>query len=227
MQTLHAASLILVLSSFGGCATVPPQVVQLSTTVGNDLLAIRTSHQFYLNSYYNRLTCEANRAIDNDYTPALIRAALQGKSGQILMAKLEAGKQDGDAAVDAEQFVEEFVKKVKQHIDAQRARLVTPIEAAHSAALSQVDGAYAAVMQGNTTVTAYLDSLKKLRASQDQLLARVGLPNLQDKVGEQLSSVSDEIGSLLMEARTGEKKVDDAEVTVKKVLDDLQQQKGK
>jgi len=45
-----------------------------------------------LNGYYDRLESEANRFVDQEYTPILIRTALNGKSGELLMQKLETGK---------------------------------------------------------------------------------------------------------------------------------------
>ncbi len=220
--------LILTGAALAGCASVPPATVQLSTSVGNDMLAIKKSHEFYLNAYYARLTYEANRAIDDDYTPALISAAMRGKSGSILMEKLEAGKQGGAAANDAVVFMEEFLKQVKAHVDAQRSAVLGPIEKAHSAALANVGQAYTAVLQGNSTLTAYLESLVKLRQAQDELLAKAGLPNLQDDVAQKLSGASDQVASLLTKARTGEAKIDDVEAQLKQLAGDLQQaEKGR
>jgi hypothetical protein len=200
-----------------GCAVVPPATVTLSADVGQDVLAIKKSHLYYLNGYYDRLESEANRFIDQEYTPILIRTALNGQSGKLLMQKLEAGKSGDQAAQDAVAFMQRFLADVKSLVDAQRTKVSATIEGARKLALAQVDAAYSQVAQGNATITAYLESLVKVNAAQNELLATAGVPHLQDDIAEKLASASDTAANVLAQASAGDKSLDD----VHKSLEDL------
>jgi len=201
-----AASLAL-----AGCAVVPPETVQLSSTVGQDLLAIKKSHLFYVNSYYDRLESQANFAVDHIFAPQIISAALNGESGKVLSAKLEAGKNGGEAANDAVIFLSRFVTNVRDVVEKKRREDVQPIADARTAAQQNIEQAYAQVLQGNATITAYLASLAKIREAQDQLFAAMKLPaDLQDKSAAALSKLSDTVQSIQLKATTGELKIDSA-----------------
>jgi hypothetical protein len=179
--------------------------------VGTDLLALQKSHRFYVNAYYDRLVVEANRLIDEQYTPMLMADAINGKSGERLMEKVGAIKTSPQAAQDAAAFTERFFQNVKTRVDSQRTSIVGGIEAARKKALAQTEDAYTQVVQGQSTVTAYLASLVKLREAQNDLLTKAGLPNLQDDVAVNLAQASDAAGAVLTQAKTGAKTLDEVE----------------
>jgi hypothetical protein len=218
MRSTWSALLVAIVASVTGCAVVPPESVQLSSLVGQDLLAIKQSHVFYVNSFYDRVEFQANRAIDNEFTPALIAAELRGPAGQILFADLAKGKEGGVDAGRALDILGRFLEKTHEKIDEERKRVLTPIQTARTASLSQVESAYNNVTQANATVTAYLSSLQKLRKSQDELLATASVPNLQNDVAQTLAHTSDQIDSILTKARRGEATVDDTTGELRKLV---------
>lgn len=200
-----------------GCASVPPQSVELSAHVGQDLLAIKQGHVFYVNSFYDRLVFEANRAIDNEYTPALIAAELNGAAGSSLMKSLEEGKAGGLPARKAVDFMQIFLVGIHDRAENQRRIVLGHIEAARASAISQAESAYGNIFRANSTITAYLTSLRKLREAQDAILAKAGVPNLQDEIAQETATASDQIDSLLTRARRGEVTVDQVTQTLEKL----------
>ncbi|HEX7644320.1 MAG TPA: hypothetical protein VF472_19105 [Burkholderiaceae bacterium] len=184
----------------GGCAVVPPQSAQLSASVGQQLQDIRQSHLAYIDRTYAILEAEANRAVDNIYGPKLITAALNGSSGATLMSKLEAGKRGGEDAKTAVLYTTRFLENIRKNVEAERARVLQPIRDQRTLALANANQAWNQVMQGNTTLTIYLDSLSKLRDAQDELLAKAGLVDLQDKTAATLTDISDRLNELLIQA---------------------------
>lgn len=208
---------ICCLGLLAGCASVPSQSVELSAHVAQDLLAIKQGHVFYVNSFYDRLVFEANRAIDNEYTPALIAAELNGAAGGALMKSLEEGRAGGLPARKAVDFMQIFLTGIHDRVGHQRKIVLTPIEAARASAISQLESAYGNVVQANATITAYLSSLRKLREAQDAILAKAGVPNLQDEIAQRTATTSDDIDSLLTRARRGEVTVDQVTQTLEKL----------
>ena len=206
--------------ALAGCAVVPPQSAQLSASVGQQLQEIRQSHLAYIDRTYAILEAEANRVVDNVYGPKLITAALNGNSGATLMAKLEAGKRGGDDAKTAVLYTTRFLENIRKNVEAERTRVLQPIRDQRMLALANANQAWNQVMQGNTTLTVYLDSLSKVRSAQDELLAKVGLVDLQDKTAASLTDISDRLNEILIEAN-------DKEADINRLENDLRDIVGK
>lgn len=203
-----------------GCAVVPPEGAKLSASVGQQLQEIRKSHLAYIDRTYTILEAEANRAVDNIYGPKLITAALNGSSGATLMAKLEAGKKGGEDAKTAVLYTSRFLENIRKNVEAERARVLQPIRDQQAQALANANQAWNQVMQGNTTLTVYLDSLSKVRDAQDALLTQAGLGNLQDNTAATLTDISDKLNEILIQAN-------DKEADINKLENDLRDIVGK
>lgn len=203
------------------CAVVPPEGARLSASVGQQLAEIRKGHLAYIDRTYALLEAEATRAVDNIYGPKLIAAALNGASGATLMNKLAAGKNGGDDAKTAVRYVGEFLTVVRKKIEAERARVVQPIMAQRAQALANANAAWTQVIQGNITLTVYLESLSKIRDAQDQLLAKAGLENIQDKTAAALTDISDELNKLTIEANDREADLGKLENQLQTIVDKL------
>ena len=204
----------------GGCAVVPPQGAELSASVGQQLQEIRKSHLIYIDRTYLMLETEANRVVDNVYGPKLISAALKGSSGATLMNKLDAGKKGGDDAKTAVLYTSRFLENIRKNVETERARVVQPIREQHAKALANANLAWNQAMQGNTTLTVYLESLSKVRDAQNELLARAGLVDLQENTAATLSDISDRLNEILIQAN-------DKEADINKLENDLRDVVGK
>ena len=202
------------------CAVVPPQGAQLSASVGQQLQELRKSHLAYIDRTYTILEAEANRVVDNIYGPKLITAALNGTSGATLMARLEAGKKGGDDAKTAVLYTSRFLENIRKNVEAERTRVLQPIRDQRALALANANQAWNQAMQGNTTLTVYLDSLSKVRDAQDQLLAKVGLVDLQENTAATLTDISDRLNDILIQAN-------DREADINKLANDLRDIVGK
>jgi hypothetical protein len=213
----HCLGLCLALAA---CAVVPPQSAQLSASVGQQLQEIRKSHLAYIDRTYTILEAEANRAVDNVYGPKLITAALNGGSGKILMDKLEAGKKGGEDAKTAILFTSRFLENIRKNVEAERTRVLQPIRDQQALALANANQAWNQVMQGNTTLTVYLDSLSKVRDAQDALLAQAGLVDLQDKTAATLTDISEKLNDILIQAN-------DKDADINRLENDLRDIVGK
>ncbi len=208
----------------GGCAVVPPQSAQLSASVGQQLQEIRKSHLAYIDRTYSILESEATRAVDDVYGPKLIAAALNGASGATLMGKLEAGKKGGDDAKTAVLYTQRFLENVRKAVEAERTRVLQPIKDQHAQALANANDAWNQAMQGNTTLTAYLESLSKIRDAQDQLLAKAGLVDLQEKTAATLTDISDRLNDILIQANDKDADISRLESDLQAVVGKMKQQ---
>ncbi len=221
MKMVRLTLCVGVCFQLASCAVVPPESARLSATVGQQLTEIRKSHLAYIDRTYALLEAEANRAVDNIYGPKLIAAALNGASGATLMAKLQAGKNGGADANTAVRYVGEFLTVVRKKVETERARVLQPIRDQRAQALANANAAWTQVIQGNITLTAYLESLSKIRDAQDQLLAKAGLENIQDKTAAALTDISDELNNITIQANDREADLGRLETQLQIIVDKL------
>ncbi len=204
-----------------GCAVVPPESVKLSSIVGQDIGELSKNHLAYVDAYYDRIEAQLNRAIDQIYAPDLISAALRGQSGELLFKRLEAGKAGGDTANDAVVFASRFLTNVRNKVEGQRAADLKPIRDARKVARAELEAAYAQVVRGNATITAYLASVAKVKEAQDDLFKIVGLQGLPDKTAATLAGFSDQVDSLVNDAKEKDAKFDELQRRLREAVDKL------
>lgn len=209
----------------GGCSVIPPETVKLSSTIGDQIVAIEKSHKTYINKNFDILEANANSLINEVYMPKLIGAAMNGASGKMLMEALVDAKTNPNPETTSKAIAitGEFLKLVKTNVDQERNQVLTPIKKNKSDALANVDAAYEQVLRGNSTITAYLTSIVKVRETQDQILSTVGVPGLQDKIANSVSKASDDIESLTKEAKAKNTGLDEVKNKVQGILSTLNQ----
>jgi hypothetical protein len=98
---------------------------------------------------------------------------------------------------------------------------VQPIIDQRAQALANANAAWTQVIQGNITLTAYLESLSKIRDAQDQLLAKAGLENIQDKTAAALTDISDELNDITIQANDREADLGKLENQLQAIVDKL------
>jgi hypothetical protein len=222
MRTIRTAVGVAVVClgvAASGCAVVPPESVQLSSTIGKDLVELRKSHLDFIDAYYGRIEAQVSRAVDQIYAPGVISAALRGTTGRVLLQRLEAGKQGGDAANDAIAIAGRLLQNIRREVEARREADLKPIRDARAKARSEVDQAYANVMRGNATVTAYLASVAKVREAQDDLFKQVGLEGLPQRTSETLADASTNLDDLLVDAKERDAQLDVLKARLDKILE--------
>ena len=69
--------LIFFLLFIAGCAQVPKESVELSTTLGRDIAITRKAHVQLASLHFTKMKQDVNRFIDEVYAPHQIRAALE------------------------------------------------------------------------------------------------------------------------------------------------------
>jgi hypothetical protein len=199
-----------------GCTSVPPETVKLSSAVGDQLQEIKKAHVTEINLYFLMLEQQTSRAVDEVYAPEIVKGILNGQSGQLLMTKLEAGRNGGKAAEDALDYTTQFLTSVRGRIERERATRLAPIEEAKARVLANTENAWSQAIQGNAIVTGYLASAVKVREAQDQLFTKLGVPASTETIGQDLAGVSDKIQKAVDQLNSKSASLDDT----KKAIDD-------
>ncbi|HVZ42594.1 MAG TPA: hypothetical protein VHA82_02205 [Ramlibacter sp.] len=208
---LLAAGLVL-----AGCAQVPKESVELSTTVGRDVTTVAKSHRALVKLLFARMRQDVNRFVDNVYVPYQIRALMENdfrnaksaaeddRRASLLLA-INSSFQPGAAGglqSDTFQAMAFLVSQIREDAESKRSELLAPIDAQEAAVLAAVDRSYAQITYGNSIVTGYLASIVKVHDAQNEVLNAIGVDtDLTKLVGEKLASTSDEVGKLVDKAQ--------------------------
>lgn len=188
-----------------GCAQVPREAVELSTTVGRDLSQAHDAHRELAILLFDRMEGDINQFVDDVYAPYQIRKLLEEEfndvqkgSSNTLFSALDLALKSPDSAaqtsvVDA---MEVFVKIVKEEIEAYRKELLEPVWQQKQNVLSKIENNYLQIHYANSIVTGHLASVVKVHDAQERILGQFGVENFRETVGKDLVNASKKISKL-------------------------------
>ncbi|NIR58271.1 MAG: hypothetical protein GWO02_01485 [Gammaproteobacteria bacterium] len=203
--------------ALAGCAQVPRESVELSTTVGRDLAELHRAHRETVVLLYDRMERDVNEFVDEVYAPYQIRRTLE-QHGETLHEVIGGATASGATADDeraALEFLGVYVDELRRDIEAFRTDTLEPLRAQERALLADIDEAYRRVHDANSVVTGHLASVVKVHDAQAEALEAADLAGLRGRIGERLGSLAARLGGFVDEARRSEEKVD-------KLAEDLQ-----
>lgn len=207
-----------------GCAQIPPQSVELSATVGRDLVEIEKSHLLLVDNLFDKYEADANKFIDQVYAPYYIRKSLQRRLDE-LVAALQAAAKAGSTTEDSELalgMLQIFLEEARLEIESYRALRLSPLKAQRKDLRERLVSAYRRVHQANAATTGFIASIAKVTDLQNELLAKLGLPNLQSDIGKAGNKLSAGLSQLLSEGRRNAGDVENAVKRFEALMDGWQ-----
>lgn len=212
------ALLCLVLCS---CAQVPRESIELADTVGRDVASIEKSHLRFVDLVYDKYERDVNDFVDSVYVPYYVRESLQKASGKQLLDSLSAAASPGASAgvhKDAYETVELWLQVAHERVEKMRSELLAPLKAQRAEIAGKLSEAYGRVRKANSAVSGYLASVAKVTDLQNDLLSKLGVPDLSDRVGQAASQISSRLDQAMPAA---DRKLKDAEALKDKLSEKL------
>lgn len=195
----------------GGCATVPKEVIQLSYTVGQDIDAVHSSYRDLIRKHFDGLRTQTTTFLETRWMPAYLGDFI--KNGDLVaMAK------DPDP-VKAYEGVSVWVEVAIGEIERKKRELLMPIDRDEKALLASVDESFARLIRANATITAHLNSIRKLQEVQDEVLRSLRLADLRDDINKRLVEASEKAEFALTKVEGVKTKVDELSTKKKELLE--------
>lgn len=245
---------VLVIVTFAfivnGCAQVPKESVELSTTIGRDIAVAHEAHAQLATLLFEKMKHDVNRFVDGVYAPYQIRSAMERqqqlsessdsneRKKSLLLAINAAFKPGASKKLQAATLkgMEKLVAKIHLDVEKMRNDLLEPLQEQEKSVLGSINRSYQQIHYANSIVTGHLSSIVKVHEAQSDLLSEFGVEiDLRKEIGEGVSSVSNRITRLVDSAETVDSKIEDAEQTAKSlkeaitelgnVLNDKQEEK--
>jgi len=213
-----AIIVIISLLALCSCASIPKETVELSKAIGEDLAVLQNSHQMMVELYYDKIINDINEFIDEVYSPFIIHYVLkselskykngeQSLYGTIETAGITGGK---DEAENALSMMTEFIEDANYQIEKKRDELLNPILKQKKEIIGAINKSYENAIYANSTITGYLESIRKVKESQQEALSIIGLKGKDEELNETLLKASEIINSALTESKKIDVKSEDA-----------------
>lgn len=191
-----------------GCATVPDEVVTLSSKVGTDIESLQVSYNALIRSHFDGLRRQVDSFINLKWRPAFLKSFVA--EGQLAE---RAGQQDHEAVLTD---VSAWAEKAVERIEEKRRMLLDPIDADENELQASVDLAFMNILRAQAMVTAYLESLRDIDAAQKQVLEDLKLEELREKITKGLSTASEKTAEAIKGVEMASDMVKKAETIKKK-----------
>jgi chromosome segregation ATPase len=165
---------------------------------------------------------EANRFIDDVYAPAYIKKF----AGEFKLEKVVKSLAGSDDPEDLLKTMVRFVSKAYEVIAEKRAELVDPIKDQRKQVVNDIDTSHRQLQAAQAVISGHIASVRKVQDVQNELLSKVGLEGVREKVAEKTAEVSSRIAGYIKEAEKAEGQMDTIEnalTKIKEAIDDLKE----
>lgn len=171
-----------------GCATVPQEVINLSYAMEQDLYAIHTSYRALIREHFKNLKNNVQRFIDTEWGPAYLKYFIEDTE---LLLTIQGMTPQSDCDCDTPyEYLQVWIGVAVEEINAKKMELIEPITQDEQEIIIMVDAAFARLYLANSTVTAHLNSIKKVRQVQDEFMEEMSLGDLQSSINTKLTNAS-------------------------------------
>jgi len=202
---------ILIVMAFSvlvqSCATIPEEAVELSVTLGRDLVEVHRAHKELSIRYFDNIRKNINNFVDEVYRPYTIKNAI--KDFQLIEKLVELTEQDNSELMMT--LMDVFVTEVSLDIEDFRSELLKPIGERERAVLTAIDDSYQRLQNANSIVTGHLASIRKVEEAQAELLKRTKLEDLREMFIEETVKISEQILDLVEKGRKAQDKTEEIE----------------
>jgi hypothetical protein len=170
-----------------GCATLPDEAVTLSQSVGNDIQELHAGYRASVQAQFEHMRQAGLAVIDNRWTPIYL-------SGFVEDGQLVRFAQAGNTAA-----VEYWARTAIRRIDAERRKVVDPLNQREQALLAQVDEAFSRTISANATVTGLIESAIRVKRLQDDALRAAGVLEIRDQINNGVAEASNFVAGVTKE----------------------------
>jgi len=224
-----AIQLLLITFLISSCISIPKETIELSKAVGSDLKVLHTSHRNVVTIYYQKIKDNINTFIKGVYAPYVINFVLKKelssfKSGQESIFKTlnDAAQNNTVSATEkATTDMQDFLSAANRQIKKKTDELLNPITTQETELLLKIDQAYQNTMYANSTITAYLSSIRKVKATQQEALSMIGLQGIDSLVTSKLLQLSVGVEQAIQKGKEIDTKSENALLQIKEITDKI------
>ena len=193
-----------------GCASVPPEVVELSYTVGQDIREIERSYDALITFKFDAMRQNRLNYLDNEWVPAYLDEFVEAgrlvdiAQGDIVWSEADEMFVNPTPGLEQRQLLDTVLvwsKTAIEEIEGKRAELIGPLDDQERLVRAEAAAAFDQIHSANANVTAHLNSIKKVQDVQSQALELLDSRERVAELNERIISVSEWAEESLEEIR--------------------------
>lgn len=202
---------ILISIILTSCAVIPKESVELSATVGRDIVNVYQAHKELATILFTRMKKDVNAFVDDVYRPYQIGKLLEmdfadansGEFESMTGSIIDAAKNSSDFTKQKQAigFMNDFVSVVYEEVETYRKILLAPIEEQELEVMAAIDRSYNQIIYANSIVTGHLASVRKVHDAQEDILNKFGVENLRTETAQKLSDYSVGVDKILKDVK--------------------------
>jgi hypothetical protein len=195
---------VLILSGLlllAGCSTtVPKEVVELSYQMEKDLVQVQAGYISLAKQHVAVLKQQREDYLRHEWIPLFVKGWItDGKLIELADGSLvydesvddyRAPRQD-ESELQLDNIVE-WSAIALEMIDDKRQALMAPLDKAEKELTEDINRSFASLLLGNQTISAHLNSIRKVQEVQNELLKKAEWGGLRNRLNEKLSKLSGE-----------------------------------
>lgn len=185
--------ILAVLLLLNGCiGRVPAEVVELSTTVGDDLKALHLSYRALVTTHFDSLRAQTDSFIKDRWLPVFIDDFI--KRGNLVQIVQTA--QSGQAGPQVNDWVTVAMETAMEKRD----QLMKPINEEEKKLLGMVDNSFTLLTRANAEISSHLKSRSRKKNLLEEALNMDELKGLREKISGGLAAATQKaVGNLQKE----------------------------
>jgi hypothetical protein len=187
---------LVIVSFLSSCSSIPKETVELSKVLGNDIKILQNSHKTTVKLFYDKVIENINAFIDDIYSPFIIHYALKDqlqkykKKEESIYGVIESAGINGEETEtetdNALNIMIEFLEDAYTQVEKKRIELLNPIINEKNKILTNINDSYENTIYANSTITGYLESIRKVKESQQEALSIIGLKGKDEELNNVL-----------------------------------------
>jgi hypothetical protein len=190
---------ILLIILLEGCATVPQETVELSYVMEENIVALKVSYIKLVNTHFDLLEQIRIDYLEKDWLPGYIKIWVdEGRLIDIATGKVVWSSEYGDyVQPKKDQEMQGLlatttvwsIVAIKQ-IEEKKKELISPLEDQRKELLFMIEEGFDRLLRGNIAITAHLNSIRKIKESQNKTFEDLKFGDLQREIDRRLHDIS-------------------------------------
>jgi hypothetical protein len=149
-----------------GCASVPPESVDLSRRIGVEISKSQAAHLSTLDAFYKRLNEDNDKWISDVYVPKI--------TGNAISDLTDACKKSGDASPNCSQLNNNDIKRVISRTVAFRDQIQRALSTNRDESVRLINEHYVDLQSANAVITALLTSVVDVKKATKESVESIG-----------------------------------------------------
>lgn len=200
-----------------GCASVPSEVVELSYTVGQDIREIERSYDALITFKFDAMRQDRLDYLENEWVPVYLEAFVEtGRlvdvaRGDVVWSESDETFVSPTTGLENRQLLDTVLvwsETAIEEIEGKRAELIEPLDDQERLVRAEAAAAFDQILSANATVTAHLNSIKKVQDVQNQALGILDSRGRIAELNQKIIDVSDWAEQSLEEIRKADQRLD-------------------